>query len=420
MESDSEKENYFSIYMKKKKNEQKKSLNSRTEKKSKSIFIQNMIEDNSKMTKYLLESYEKSSRNNFSLIKSYLSNFQEKIDYESKIKNMVSNKQICRSEAVNKSSLDIKLSQKYPKSNAQNKIQDKNINKKICNNNNSKIEKLQGKIFSMINLIDNFEKKFIQNGGYQKIKDEFKKIQFNSDKGENVINKKIFNLENSNISKTERNENKINKINYIDDSLLFNLHKYNKNNINSKNIITNKKEKNEIESKKYKKNGTILIYNNNNLQQNTKDNHSIFMKLISLNSNKISKNNNLNKGHSLAGRINSNSTSNKLLNKNDKSESKIEINILKRRINYSNLVKKRMKKNIVNRNKDTTFKQNKQFNSNNSKIKLSPCKNLNKEYYNLETIVKVKSFIILEKLNSIKIILYLKNDLYFNFFNPSV
>ena len=41
-----------------------------------------------------------------------------------------------------------------------------------------------------------------------------------------------------------------------------------------------------------------------------------------------------------------------------------------------------MKKNIVNRNKDTTFKQNKQFNSNNSKIKLSPCKNLNKEYYN--------------------------------------
>ena len=61
MDSDSEKENYFSLYMKRKKNDSKKKPNFRSNKKIKNNWVssQKIKEDNKNNIKLFLESSEK-------------------------------------------------------------------------------------------------------------------------------------------------------------------------------------------------------------------------------------------------------------------------------------------------------------------------------------------------------------------------
>ena len=432
MDSDSDKENYFSLYMKKKKSDiqKKENFHSNRRLKNQSTSSQRIKDNtnNKNSRKLLLESSEKEHRfkNSFSFVKTYLINFKDnknKNRHSVKHKNTTTEKLKTRNEKFNKSPNDIK---KYAISSPRNNYE---IN--IDDNNNKKIEKLQNRIFNLVDVINNFEDNFIKNKKPLQIKEQFDKIKykkphiylnFNLDKAYTITDKskvltdsiKYFNNDNftENFSKTER-------INYEpQDNLLTNnkskiAYVYSKlfedfNNIPTNNIDGNNSNKNINHTKRTNglrqhsavnqrissdKNIAVILLNkqkNKNINnKQTANNNSTFLKLVS--SNIITKNElkkvNINipknKSKSLVNKIkiNSNSSSNKTLYKNENlDEKEKKKNIFKRRINYSNFINQKMKQNIIiHRNKGSYLKQNmiNKTKFNNKSIGCNTCFDLN-------------------------------------------
>ena len=398
MDSDSDKENYFSLYMKKKKSESQKKGNFRSNKrlKNKCASSQKLKDgtNNKNSMKLLLESPEKKhkSKNAFSFVKSNLLNIKDnknKNKHSTKNKNMTTEKQKMKNEKFNKSTSDIK---KYAISSPKNNYEF-NDNKK---NDNQKIEKIQNRIFNLMDIINTFENDFIKSKKPLQIKQQFDKIKYkitpiplklNLEKNINKVYKNnitdrtnYFNNDYQNISKTERinypqkeiSENSKNKIAYVY-SKLFDDFKNINFNLDNKNIIhtkrTNGMRQHSAMNQRISsdKNMAIIILNkqknnNNNINKNSINNNSAFMKLISSELKKMNSNFAKNKSKSLVNKmnINSNSSSNKTLYKNENiDEKKQKQNIFKRRINYSNFINQKMKQNIIiHRNQGNYLKQN--------------------------------------------------------------
>ena len=398
MDSDSDKENYFSLYMKKKKSDSQKKGNFRSNKrlKNKCASSQKLKDgtNNKNSMKLLLESPEKKhkSKNAFSFVKSNLLNIKDnknKNKHSTKNKNMTTEKQKMKNEKFNKSTSDIK---KYAISSPKNNYEF-NENKK---NDNQKIEKIQNRIFNLMDIINTFENDFIKSKKPLQIKQQFDKIKYkitpiplklNLEKNINKAYKNnitdstnYFNNDYQNISKTERinypqkeiSENSKNKIAYVY-SKLFDDFKNINFNLDNKNIIhtkrTNGMRQHSAMSQRISsdKNMAIIILNkqknnSNNINKNSINNNSAFMKLISSELKKMNSNFAKNKSKSLVNKmnINSNSSSNKTLYKNENiDEKKQKQNIFKRRINYSNFINQKMKQNIIiHRNQGNYLKQN--------------------------------------------------------------
>ena len=433
MDSDSEKENYFSLYMKRKKNELKKQLNFRSDKKGKNncASIQKLKENNKKNDKLLLENSEKRNKEGFSFIKSYLFNFKDpkknKKSYCPEIKNIAIDKTKLKSIRVNKSSTDINYQRKIiPKSNS---IKNKNAKDNPCPydknnsidlkkknnymNNDKKIEKLKKRIFDLMNVIDNFEKDYINSNKPLQIKEQL-----------NKINCKIvsYNQQIKN-SKKKINNNYINEHLYITDRINYHPNKKLKSNCNKNYIKLNEeldicnyydydydnkiltKIKNSSNrnprpgsSKISDKNKPIIMINfkQNNISKN--NNISTFMKLISSNSssnnelNKTNSNLNNNKKKNSTNQIKTNTSLNKMSFNNKDNKNQKESNIFKRRINYSNFINQKMKQNIIiHRNQEFFSKQNmanksrySYNNSNNSNGCNNMKINMNNYYYNVD------------------------------------
>ena len=384
MESDSEKENYFSLYMKRKNNDSKKKTNFHSDRKIKNscVSINKLKENNNKNGKLLLESSGKKNKNTFSFIKSYLNNYQDpennKRGHDHGAKNITIDKQRIKNIRVNKSSTDINYHRKNKNNNNKEVVEDKNNsidlttnNTTYNNNQEKKIEKLKNRIFNLMNIIDNFEKDYINNTKPMQIKEQLNKINFkfishNIDQTKNYKNTRE---QSSKTDRTNYNQNKKlknnNKIDYI--KLNENLQISNYNNYDNKNltnrITTNKKQQRAASSKLCDKNKSIimLIHNQTNNKYN---NNSTFMKIISSNSssknslNSINYNLGKNKGPFFNKQINSNSSSNKTF-KNDKNKNPKESNKFNRRINYSNFINQKMKENnIIHRNQESYLKPN--------------------------------------------------------------
>ena len=398
MDSDSDKENYFSLYMKKKKNDSQKKGNFRSNKrlKNKCASSQKLKDctNNKNSMKLLLESPEKKhkSKNAFSFVKSNLLNIKDnknKNKHSTKNKNMTTEKQKMKNEKFNKSTSDIK---KYAISSPKNNYEF-NENKK---NDNQKIGKIQNRIFNLMDIINTFENDFIKSKKPLQIKQQFDKIKYkitpiplklNLEKNINKAYKNnitdstnYFNNDYQNISKTERinypqkeiSENSKNKIAYVY-SKLFDDFKNINFNLDNKNIIhtkrTNGMRQHSAMNQRISsdKNMAIIILNkqknnSNNINKNSINNNSAFMKLISSELKKMNSNFAKNKSKSLVNKmnINSNSSSNKTLYKNENiDEKKQKQNIFKRRINYSNFINQKMKQNIIiHRNQGNYLKQN--------------------------------------------------------------
>jgi hypothetical protein len=234
MDSDSEKENYFSLYMKRKKNENKKKENYDSNKKLKkdNSSLQTIKEEHKKRVKLLLESSEKKNKSTFSFIKSYLFNFQEqdKKGHRAGLKNFVIDKQKLKNVRVNKSSTDINRQANINKGNDkkieyekyENELSSKHKNGKATITNN-KIENLKNRIFNLMNIIDDFEKEYIYNSKPVEIKDQLNKINMNM----NIIS--------HNMQLNKKNKNNCNIIN--DKHFITDRTNYNQN----KNIKNNKK-----------------------------------------------------------------------------------------------------------------------------------------------------------------------------------
>ena len=393
MDSDSDKENYFSLYMKKKKSDIQKKVNFHSNKRFKNqcASSQKLKRENKNSNKLLLESSEKShqNKNTFSFVKSYLINLENKnkMRHSTKDINMQKEKQKIKTEKFNKSSSDIK---KYAISSPKNEHE--NDNKK---DNNQKIEKLKNRIFNLMDIINDFENNFIKSKKPLQIKEQFDKIKYkvppkklklnnnnkNIDKIENIT------IENENFSKTERLnyaskekllKNKNNKISYVYSKLFEDL-----NNINNldenKNIIQTKRTNGMRQHSAVNprissdKNFAIILLNrqkDNSINNKKKiNNNSTFLNLISSNLiiknelKKVSSNFTKNKSKSLVNKmnINSHSSSNKTLyNQNENiDEKEKKKNIFKRRINYSNFINQKIKQNIIiQRNNGSYLKQN--------------------------------------------------------------
>ena len=398
MDSDSDKENYFSLYMKKRKSDSQKKGNFRSNKrlKNKCASSQKLKDgtNNKNSMKLLLESPEKKhkSKNAFSFVKSNLLNIKDnknKNKHSTKNKNMTTEKQKMKNEKFNKSTSDIK---KYAISSPKNNYEF-NENKK---NDNQKIEKIQNRIFNLMDIINTFENDFIKSKKPLQIKQQFDKIKYkitpiplklNLEKNINKAYKNnitdstnYFNNDYQNISKTERinyppkeiSENSKNKIAYVY-SKLFDDFKNINFNLDNKNIIhtkrTNGMRQHSAMNQRISsdKNMAIIILNkqknnSNNINKNSINNNSAFMKLISSELKKMNSNFAKNKSKSLVNKmnINSNSSSNKTLYKNENiDEKKQKQNIFKRRINYSNFINQKMKQNIIiHRNQGNYLKQN--------------------------------------------------------------
>ena len=402
MDSDSDKENYFSLYMKKKKSESQKKGNFRSNKrlKNKCASSQKLKDgtNNKNSMKLLLESPEKKhkSKNAFSFVKSNLLNIKDnknKNKHSTKNKNMTTEKQKMKNEKFNKSTNDIK---KYAISSPKNNYEF-NDNQKY---ENQKIEKLQNRIFNLMDIINNFENNFIKNKEPLQIKQQFDKIKYkitpiplklNLEKNQiktcknnnnNIAdNINYFNNDNQILSKTERtnypqkgqiSENNKSKIAYVYSKLFedfknINFNLDNKNIIHTKRINGMRQHSAMNQRISSDKNMAIVILNkqknnNNNINKNTVNNNSAFMKLISSELKKMNSNFAKNKSKSLVNKmnINSNSSSNKTLYKNENiDERKKKQNIFKRRINYSNFINEKMKQNIIiHRNQANYLKQN--------------------------------------------------------------
>ena len=425
MDSDSEKENYFSLFMKRKKKDCKKKENYGSNKKLKndSSSLQKIKVDNKNKLKLLLESSEKKNKSTFSFIKSYLFNFQDqdKKSPFSGVKNIVIDKQKVKNVRVNKSSTDINRKGNINKRNSkmleyeknENKLSINNKKKKtptthntnnniINNNYDNKIDKLKNRIFNLINIIDDFEKDYIKSSKPIQIKDQLNQINLNM----NVIS--------NNLQLNKANKKKMDNINgilYVTDRKNYDQNKNVKNNrkdfmrlnedldicnyydydysnkILTKRINSNKKKKpRAISSRIIDKNKTIIMINykqNNNI--NINNSNSTFMKIISSNSNSnkelkkkinnnISISNKNNKSQNIYNKFSSNSSSNKTLYSNMKNKSQKESYIFQRKINYSNFINQKMKNNIIHRNKETSLKRNK---INKSRYSYNNCYNYN-------------------------------------------
>jgi len=374
MDSDSEKENYFSLYMKRKKNDSKKKSNFRSNKKIKNncISSQKLKEDNNKNNiKLFLESSEKKNKNAFSFIKSYLFNFQspEKIkkENEQQNKNGSIDKQKIKIVRGNKSSANINYRKNnkkysdgkisYDAANDKNNSIDLNYNKD--NNYDKKIDILKNRIFNLMNVIDDFEKDYINNSKPIQIKEQLNKINFKiisyniqTNKDNKNINEQSYMTEivNYNQNRKINNSNKKDYIKLKEDLEICNYD----NNILTSRINTSKKSYRAVSSKTSDKNKSIIMMNNK--QFGNKYGSSSFMKLISNSSSKNDLNKTYmskNKGPTFIRQINLNSN-NMLQNEKNKKES----NIFKRRINYSNFINQQMKQNIIHRNQESNLKPN--------------------------------------------------------------
>ena len=183
MDSDSDKENYFSLYMKKIKNDTQKKIDIRSDKKAKNnccASIQKLKEDHNKKIKLLLESSEKKNKNTFSIINSNLFKIhapdKNKKECATGTKNLFIDKMKSKNIRVNKSSADINSysnKNKKSKNNKKHNIDIKNNNKCSINHDN-KIDKLKNRIFDLMNVIDNFEKDYINSNKPIQIKEEDK------------------------------------------------------------------------------------------------------------------------------------------------------------------------------------------------------------------------------------------------------
>ena len=415
MDSDSDKENYFSLYMKKKKKNgnKKEQFHSNKRYKNKSVSSQK-IKDDSKIKsalKLILESPEKRYKNKtaFSFIKSYLINFHDnknKNFHSTKNKNDTIEKKSKNKEKFNKNKTNnVKI---FSLTSLQNYSEK---NKNDCEqDNNQKIEKLKNRIFNLMNIIDNFENNYIKSKKPFQIKEQFDKIKYkvsplssnthldeklsktcrssniitninyfnnNDDINENLANTERINyVPEINKLKNKQNKNIFSKL--FDDGNNLNYLDENNNNVahtKRNNGRTHSAVNSSVNSGNYSdKNMTIVLLNkqknknsNNNKHSNMNSN-SAFLKLIA--SNIISKNElkkmnsnfTKNKSKSLINKMKSNSSSNKTLYKIDKNENMEEKekkqNIFKRRINYSNFINQKMKQNnIIQRNKRTYLKQ---------------------------------------------------------------
>ena len=393
MDSDSDKENYFSLYMKKKKSDIQKKANFHSNKRFKNqcASSQKLKGENKNSNKLLLESSEKShqNKNTFSFVKSYLINLENKnkMRHSTKDINMQKEKQKIKTEKFNKSSSDIK---KYAISSPKNEHE--NDNKK---DNNQKIEKLKNRIFNLMNIINDFENNFIKSKKPLQIKEQFDKIKYKippkklklNNNNKNIDKIENINIENENFSKTERLnyaskkkllKNKNNKISFVYSKLFEDL-----NNINNldenKNIIQTKRTNGMRQHSAVNprissdKNFAIILLNrqkdNSINNKKTINNNSTFLNLISSNLiiknelKKVSSNFTKNKSKSLVNKmnINSHSSSNKTLyNQNENMDEKEKKkNIFKRRINYSNFINQKIKQNIIiQRNNGSYLKQN--------------------------------------------------------------
>ena len=393
MDSDSDKENYFSLYMKKKKSDIQKKANFRSNKRFKNqcASSQKLKGENKNSNKLLLESSEKShqNKNTFSFVKSYLINLENKnkMRHSTKNINIQIEKQKIKTEKFNKSSSDIKkIAISIPKN------EHENDNKK---DNNQKIEKLKNRIFNLIDIINDFENNFIKSKKPLQIKEQFDKIKYKippkklklNNNNKNIDKIENINIENENFSKTERLnyaskekllKNKNNKISYVYTKLFEDL-----NNINNleenKNIIHTKRTNGMRQHSAVNprissdKNFAIILLNrqkDNSINNKKKiNNNSTFLNLISSNLiiknelKKVSSNFTKNKSKSLVNKmnINSHSSSNKTLyNQNENlDEKEKKKNIFKRRINYSNFINQKIKQNIIiQRNNGSYLKQN--------------------------------------------------------------
>ena len=217
MDSDSEKENYFSLYMKKRNKDLKKKNDFQIDKKYKN---QCASSQKIKQPKLLLESSEKKKKNTFSFMKSYILNFKDDKKYKNKNrhsmrnKNSINEKQKIKNEKFNKSSNNIK---KYAKSSPKKDydiISIESKNNEINDNemhiyNNNKIEKLKNRIFNLMNIIDTFEKKYVYNPQFNQIKEQFNKINMKkvpSNGNYDLNNMNYYNNNFNNIfSKTSKN-----------------------------------------------------------------------------------------------------------------------------------------------------------------------------------------------------------------------
>ena len=393
MDSDSDKENYFSLYMKKKKSDIQKKANFRSNKRFKNqcASSQKLKGENKNSNKLLLESSEKShqNKNTFSFVKSYLINLENKnkMRHSTKNINIQIEKQKIKTEKFNKSSSDIKkIAISIPKN------EHENDNKK---DNNQKIEKLKNRIFNLMDIINDFENNFIKSKKPLQIKEQFDKIKYKippkklklNNNNKNIDKIENINIENENFSKTERLnyaskekllKNKNNKISYVYSKLFEDL-----NNINNldenKNIIHTKRTNGMRQHSAVNprissdKNFAIILLNrqkDNSINNKKKiNNNSTFLNLISSNLiiknelKKVSSNFTKNKSKSLVNKmnINSHSSSNKTLyNQNENlDEKEKKKNIFKRRINYSNFINQKIKQNIIiQRNNGSYLKQN--------------------------------------------------------------
>ena len=393
MDSDSDKENYFSLYMKKKKSDIQKKANFRSNKRFKNqcASSQKLKGENKNSNKLLLESSEKShqNKNTFSFVKSYLINLENKnkMRHSTKNINIQIEKQKIKTEKFNKSSSDIK---KYAISSPKNEHE--NDNKK---DGDQKIEKLKSRIFNLMDIINDFENNFIKSKKPLQIKEQFDKIKYKippnklklNNNNKNIDKIENINIENENFSKTERLnyaskkkllKNKNNKISFVYSKLFEDL-----NNINNldenKNIIQTKRTNGMRQHSAVNprissdKNFAIILLNrqkDNSINNKKKiNNNSTFLNLISSNLmiknelKKVSSNFTKNKSKSLVNKmnINSHSSSNKTLyNQNENMDEKEKKkNIFKRRINYSNFINQKIKQNIIiQRNNGSYLKQN--------------------------------------------------------------
>jgi len=376
MDSDSEKENYFSLYMKRKKNDSKKKPNFRSNKKIKNNWVssQKIKEDNKNNIKLFLESSEKKNKNTFSFIKSYLFNFQSpektKKENEQQNKNASIDKQKIKTFRGNKSSADINY-RKNNKKYSDGKVSyeganDKNNSIDIkCNNNNNNYDKridiLKNRIFNLMTVIDDFEKDYINNIKPIQIKEQLNKLNFKIishniqiNKDNKNKNEELYMTERANYNQNRKLKN-TNKKDYIKLKEDLEICNYD-NKALTKRVNTSKKSYRAVSSKASDKNKPLNMLNNK--QYSNKYNNSSFNKLISNSSskndlNKTYYNMNKNKCPTFIKQINSNS--NKVL-QNEKN--KKESNIFKRRINYSNFINQKMKQNIIHRNQESYLKPN--------------------------------------------------------------
>ena len=326
---------------------------------------------------------------------------------------MTIDKQKLKNIRVNKSSADINCySKKNKKSviiNNKKNIEIKNNNK---NNDDNKIEKLKNRIFDLMNVIDNFEKDYINSNKPLQIKEQLNKINFkimphniqqnknNKNKANDIndINEHLYITERNNYNKNNvLNNNKKNYFLLNEDFDICNYYDYDYDNkILTKRVDSNKKKGRAVSSKFSDNSKPIIMlnYKQNNNKNNNNASNSTFMKLISSNSSSKNELNNTNynmgknKGKILINQIisNANKTVNK--NKKDKSQKEKESSIFKRRINYSNFINQKMKQNIIHRNQELLLKQSKinksRYSYNNSNNSNGRNQNIamNNNYYN--------------------------------------